>query len=209
MKSVPVKALLSSLCALVLLTLPNAAPGSAEDRTEISITGKDHFEAAVPVGSRMELHVRSGNIRIVGSEDGKLTVDISGKNRDKIDDLHYRLTNASGKSEFHLSGGPRNELTIEIRIPRNSDLYARIPAGDVAIENLKGSKDVELHAGDLTIHVGNPDDYSYVEASVGAGDISAAPFHEDHGGLFRSFHKSGPGKFTLHAHVGAGDLTLK
>ena len=205
LKTIPGKTLLSSLCALALLTLPIVA----EDRSDISITGKDHFEAAVPAGARMELHVRSGDIRIVGSEDGKLSVDISGKNRDKIDDLHYRLTNTAGKSEFRLSGGPRNDLTIEIRVPRNTDLYARIPAGDVTIENITGSKDVGLHAGDLTIHVGNPDDYSRVEASVSAGDISAAPFHEDHGGLFRSFKKSGPGKFTLYAHVGAGDLTLR
>jgi hypothetical protein len=98
---------------------------------------------------------------------------------------------------------------MEVHIPHNSELYARVTAGDVTIENVVGSKDVELHAGDLTISVGNPDDYSSVEASVTAGDISASPFHEDHGGLFRSFRKSGTGKYTLYAHVGAGDLTLK
>lgn len=205
MKTIPGKTLLSSLCALALLTLPTVAA----DRTEISERGKPHFEAAVPPGARMELHVRSGDVRIVGSEDGKLSVDISGKNKDKIDDLRYRLINTSGNSEFHLSGGPPNDLDIEIHVPRNAELYARISAGDVTIENITGSKDVELHAGDLTIHVGNPDDYSRVEASVNAGDISAAPFHEEHGGLFRSFKKSGPGKYTLYAHVGAGDLTLR
>jgi len=205
MKTIPGKALLSSLCALALSTLPTVAA----DRTEISERGKPHFEAPVPPGARMELHVRSGNVHIAGSEDGKLSVDISGKNRDKIEDLRYRLVNTSGNSEFHLSGGPHNDLQIEIRVPRNAELYARISAGDVTIENITGSKDVELHAGDLIIHVGNPDDYSRVEASVGAGDISAAPFHEEHGGLFRSFKKFGPGKFTLYAHVGAGDLTLR
>jgi hypothetical protein len=205
MKTIPRKTLLSSLCTLALLTLPMVAA----DRTEISERGKPHFEAPVPPGARIELHVRSGEVRIVGSEDAKLSVDISGKNKDKIEDLRYRLINTSRKSEFHLSGGPRNDLDIEIHVPRNAELYARIPAGDVTIENINGSKDVELHAGDLTIHVGNPDQYSRVEASVMAGDISATPFGEEHGGLFRSFHKSGPGKFTLHAHVGAGDLTLR
>jgi hypothetical protein len=205
MKTIPDKTLLSSLCAVALLALPTVAA----DRTEISERGKPHFEAPVPPGARMELHVRSGDVHIVGSEDRKLSVDISGKNKDKIEDLRYRLINTSDKSEFHLSGGPRNDLNIEIRIPRNAELYARISAGDVTIENITGSKDVELHAGDLTIHVGNPDDYSRVEASVMAGDISAAPFGEEHGGLFRSFHKSGPGKYTLHVHVGAGDLTLR
>ncbi|GAC1639892.1 MAG: hypothetical protein NVS9B14_21240 [Candidatus Acidiferrum sp.] len=197
----------ASLAALSLSLLPLSS--GATDRTDISERGIPHFEAAIPAGSRIALHIRSGEIRIVGSEDGKVTVDISGRNKDKIDDLRYRLTSEGGKSELHVSGGPRNDLTIEVRVPRNSELYARIPAGDVTIENIVGNKDVELHAGDLTIDVGNPADYSRVEASVSAGDISASPFGEDHGGLFRSFHKSGQGKYALYAHVGAGDLTLK
>jgi hypothetical protein len=35
------------------------------------------------------------------------------------------------------------------------------------------------------------------------------PFGESHGGLFRSFRKSGTGKYKLVAHVGAGELTLR
>ncbi|HWZ98742.1 MAG TPA: hypothetical protein VN025_13380 [Candidatus Dormibacteraeota bacterium] len=206
MKTIPGKSLLPSLCALALIALPSAA---GSDKTDISERGVPHFEAPIPPGAHVALHLRSGDIRIVGSENGKLTVDISGKNKNNIDDLRYRLISSGNNAELHVSGGPRNDLNIEVHIPRNSELYARISAGDVTIENIIGSKDVELHAGDLTINVGNPQDYSSVEASVNAGDISAAPFGEEHGGLFRSFHKSGPGKFTLYAHVGAGDLTLR
>jgi len=199
------KTMVSLLCSIALVALPV----SAADKTEISERGVPHFEAQLPAGSRIALHIRSGAVRIVGSDEGKLTVNISGRNKNKIDDLRYRFTSSSGSAELHVSGGPRNDLDIEVRIPRNSELYARIPAGDVTIENVTGSKDVELRAGDLTISVGNPADYSHVEASVVAGDISASPFGEDHGGLFRSFHKSGPGKYTLYAHVTAGDLRLK
>ena len=199
------KAMVSLLCSIALVALPV----SAADKTEISERGVPHFEAQLPAGARIALHIRSGAVRIVGSDEGKLTVNISGRNKNKIDDLRYSFTSSSGSAELYVSGGPRNDLDIEVRIPRNSELYARIPAGDVTIENITGSKDVELRAGDLTISVGNPADYSHVEASVVAGDISASPFGEDHGGLFRSFHKSGPGKYTLYAHVTAGDLTLK
>src|SRR6266436_1346055 len=72
-----------------------------------------------------------------------------------------------------------------------------------------GNKDIELHAGDLTIGVGDVADYAHVKASVSTGEINAKPFGESHGGLFRSFEKSGSGKYTLVAHVGAGELTLK
>jgi hypothetical protein len=199
------KGLLSTLCALALIALPV----SGKDKTEISERGIPHFEAQIPAGAKVALHIRSGEIRIVGSEDGKVTVDISGKNKDKIQDLRYRLTNSGGNAELHVSGGPRNNLTMEVRVPRNSELYARIFAGDVTIENIPGSKDIELSAGDLSIEVGNPADYSRVEASVNAGDIDGSPFGESHSGLFRSFKKSGKGKYTLYAHVGAGDIRLK
>jgi hypothetical protein len=199
--------LLASLAAFALALLPVTV--GAADKTEISERGIPHFEAQLPSGARIALHLRSGNVRIVGSDDGKLTVDISGKNKGNIDDLRYRFTRSSGRAELNVSGGPRNDLDIEVRIPRNSELYARVPAGDVTIENITGSKDVELRAGDLTISVGNPSDYSHVEASVMAGDLQASPFGESHSGLFRSFKKSGSGKYTLYAHIGAGDLTLK
>jgi len=48
-----------------------------------------------------------------------------------------------------------------------------------------------------------------LEASVTSGGLEAPPFGKNHLGLFRSFEKSGNGKYRLHAHVGAGDLTLR
>jgi hypothetical protein len=66
-----------------------------------------------------------------------------------------------------------------------------------------------LHAGELIIDVGDASDYSRVDASVYSGGLEASPFGESHGGLFRSFHKGGNGRYHLHAHVGAGDLTLQ
>ena len=200
------------LFSSILITLAlSSLPALANDRTEFTGKGKPHFEAPIPAGAKLKIHVRSGEVRIVGSDDGKLAVDVKGDSS-KIENLRYRLSSAEGVSDFHLSGGTgffhNNEPVVTIHVPKNSELYVRVPAGDLSIEGVTGSKDIEIHAGDLTIAAGNPSDYSYVEASVSAGDISAAPFGEDHGGLFRSFHKSGPGKYTLYAHVGAGDLTL-
>jgi len=199
------KALIAAVASLALL----AFPAGSTERASISERGIPHFEAPVASGASIALYLRSGDIRIVGSDGDKLTVDISGKNKDNIEDLRYVLTSRSRRTELRVSGGPRNDLTIEVHIPRNSDLYARIPFGDVTIEKVIGSKDVELHAGDLTIDVGNPADYSRAEASVLSGDLTASPFGESHSGLFRSFSKSGTGKYNLHAHIGAGDLTLK
>jgi len=192
----------SSICA--------AAVGSQSvSKTVTNKTGEPHFEAQLPSGVSLRLYVRSGDIRVLGSDDGKISVDVAGKNAHQIEDLKHRLTVLDSSAEFHLSGGPRNDFQITIRLPKNCDLYLRVPAGEVTVEGISGNKDIELHAGDLSIHVGSPEEYSHVDASVNAGDVEASPFGESHSGLFRSFKKSGSGKYKLHAHVGAGDLTLR
>lgn len=170
--------------------------------------GEPHFEARLPVGVPLRLYVRSGDIRLIGSDDSKITVDVSGRNAHESDDVKHHLTVLDNAAEFHLSGGPRNNFRITIQLPKNCDLFLRVPAGDVTVMGISGNKDIELHAGDLSIQVGDPSEYSHVDASVNAGDVQAVPFGESRSGLFRSFKKSGAGKYKLHAHVGAGDVSL-
>ena len=73
---------------------------------------------------------------------------------------------------------------------------------------IRGNKDIEMHAGDVDIDVGRPEDYKHVDAALWAGDLTATPFHVNKGGLFRSFDWNGNGPYRLHAHLMAGDLRL-
>ncbi len=120
-----------------------------------------------------------------------------------------RFERRDNSAELDISGGPKNDVRIIVEVPKSTGLFVRMPFGQLEISDVTGDKDVQLHAGELIIHVGNPADYSHVDASVTSGGLEAPPFSEDHGGLFRSFQKSGNGKYKLHAHVGAGDLTLR
>ncbi|HEY7113758.1 MAG TPA: hypothetical protein VIA45_12575 [Thermoanaerobaculia bacterium] len=183
-----------------------AAAGPRVEVTDIVDTG---FSADLAAGGRLSLHVRSGEVRIVGSDEDKITVSLSGKSAPEARKLKVRLDRRQGEAELRVSGGPHNGLTITIGVPKKTDLYARIPFGDVSVENVVGNKDIELHAGDLTVRVGNAADYGRVDASVFSGEVDGDPFGEEHGGLFRSFHKEGSGPYRLHAHVGAGQLTLR
>jgi hypothetical protein len=187
---------------------PNRPQSTSASKTVIAKTGETSFEAPLPQGIPLRMYLRSGEIRLLGAEGDKITVEYVGRNAHRAKDVKHRLTLVDGSAEFRVSGGPRNDLQITIRVPRNCDLFVRVPAGDVTVEGILGNKDIELHAGDLSIQIGNPDEYSHVDASVSVGDVNASPFGESHGGLFRSFKRSGSGKYKLHAHVGSGDLTL-
>jgi len=186
-----------------------AAAGLAQARTDTSDIVDHPFSADFASGGRLRLHVRSGDVHVVGTDQNSISVELSGKKRREARNVRVRLEESHGATDLQISGGPRKDLTITVRIPRNTDLYARIPGGEVRVENVTGNKDIELHGGELTVAVGNAADYSHVDASVTVGELDGEPFGESHGGFFRSFRKEGGGRYRLHAHVGAGQLTLQ
>lgn len=167
------------------------------------------FQVAYPSGSQMSLRLRSGDIRVVGKEDNRISVRVEARDTERAREVKVYFERFENSAELRVSGGPKNDLKIVVEVPKNTGLFVRMPAGQLEISDVRGDKDVQLHAGDLILHVGDPADYSHVDASVVSGGLEAPPFHEDHGGLFRSFQKSGNGRYRLHAHVGAGDLTLR
>lgn len=167
------------------------------------------FRVDYPSGSQMSLRLRSGDVRVVGKEGNQIAVRVEARDTERAREVKVYFERFANSAELRVSGGPKDNLQVIIEVPRNTGLFVRMPAGQLEISDVTGDKDVQLHAGELILHVGDPADYSHVDASVISGGLEAPPFHEDHGGLFRSFQKSGNGKYRLHAHVGAGDLTLR
>jgi len=186
-----------------------SADQTAGNPLQVTEVGKDSFQADFVSGGQLRMHIRSGELRVIGSDENKIRVNYSGKNGRKTSDVTVSLKTVGNNAELRVSGGPHNDFRIEIQVPKNSGLYLRMPAGDLEVNGLTGDKDVEIHAGDITLGVGKADEYGHVDASVNAGDLDAQPFGVSKGGLFRSFDKHGGGKYRLHAHVGAGDLVLR
>ena len=195
-------ALFASLALLVPAGLPDS-------KLEVRDLKNHPFAVDFPSGGTLRLHLRSGEFRIVGHSDNRVAVHLNGRNADDARDLTVRFRRSDNTADLRVFGGPKNDLEVTIEVPSAAMLLVRMPAGDLSIEGVSGDKDVELHFGELTISVGNAADYNHVDASVMSGGLEAAPFGESHGGMFRSFEKNGTGKYRLHAHVGAGDLTLR
>jgi hypothetical protein len=198
------------LVFILLASLALLAPkGLSDSELRVKDLQNHPFAVDFPAGSKLRLHLRSGEFHIVGHKDNKITVHLAGRNADDARELTVQFRRWGNDADLRIFGGPKNELTVTVEIPSSAMLFIRMPAGDLSVEGVSGNKDIELHAGDLNIAVGDAADYGHVDASVLSGDLEAPPFHESHGGLFRSFEKHGTGKYTLHVHVGAGDLTLR
>jgi hypothetical protein len=185
------------------------ASGAAQTKLDVKDIENHPFTSDFNSGGKLRMYLRSGSFHIIGGADNKITVRITGRNADNASDMRVQLEGSKYAADLTVSGGPKNDLEVTIEVPKKTGLYVRMPAGNLELHHVTGDKDAELHAGELIIDVGDASDYSRVDASVYSGGLEASPFGESHGGLFRSFHKEGNGKYHLHAHVGAGDLTLQ
>jgi hypothetical protein len=181
----------------------------AEETAVIVEKGKDRFETEFASSGRLQLEVRSGDVRISGSDSNKISIHYEGRNGNDVRDVVVRCKKTSSGAALEISGGPHNEFQIRIEVPRETELHVHMPFGELNIAKVHGGKDVSLHAGQLTMEIGDPKDYAQIEASVLTGELDLSALGVEKGGLFRSYKKDGPGKYKLYAHVGSGELDLQ
>jgi hypothetical protein len=98
---------------------------------------------------------------------------------------------------------------ITIEIPHQTHLSVRMAAGAIHVNDVSGDKDIDVHAGELTISGVSPEQYRSVDASVDIGEVRASEFDVEKGGFFRSFKKfSAEGLYRLDAHIITGSIKL-
>ena len=179
-------------------------------RAQVKGSCERAFEAPFEPGGQLNMRLRSGDIEVRGIDSPVVRVSCELKHDEEAQEVTITFKGSGHSGDLRIQGGPHNDIRFRIEVPKSSHPFVRSPAGDLTVKGVVGDKDVEIHAGDLAIEVGNPADYSHTDASVYAGDLNASAFGVSKDGLFRSFNKDNPaGKYRLHAHVAAGDLVLK
>ncbi|HEY2391401.1 MAG TPA: DUF4097 family beta strand repeat-containing protein [Candidatus Angelobacter sp.] len=156
-------------------------------------------------GGKVEMTLESGDYEIRPSSDNRIRVRWNEADKS----VKVKLTTNGKSAELRVENTPHNHFHAKIEVPATTDLSIRMTAGDLTVGEIKGDKDIELNAGDLRVSVGNANDWREVDASVTAGDLNASPFQARTGGLFRSLHWHGPGKYRLYIHLMAGDVNLQ
>jgi len=195
--------------AALLVCCTLATAGSNETRDEsLPLTGRA-MQSDLPPITNLRLHLRDGDYRIVASDSDDITIRTDGKNREGAKQVRVRLKRTGDSLDVTLTHVPKRECQITIMVPRETNLFARMRAGDLSVEGVTGNKDLELLAGDLVIQGADAADYGPVDLSVKFGDVSGGGFGSPKGTVGNSLRHDGSGKYRLHAHVFAGDLTLR
>jgi hypothetical protein len=191
-----------------VLALLLASAAAAQTKFEVKDLQNHPFDVDFPSNSQLRMHLQSGDFQIVGRDNSRILVHFNGKNSENASNLTVRLEQSSDGGNLRVFGGPKNELQVTVEIPGTTDLYVRMRGGDLDVKSVLGNKNIKLVGGDLTIDAGNPNDYAQVNTSVRFGDVYAPAFGEPKGWLGGSIKEKGHGKYTLTAHVFAGDLRL-
>lgn len=189
----------STIAAAMFLATLSIAPISLVAQTTGSPAEKDFVS-----GGRVAITLESGDYDIRASSDNRIHVRWNEASGARV-----KLTTNGNSAVLRVENTPHNNFHATIEVPALTDLRIRLTAGDLRVSGIKGDKDIAAHAGDMNISVGNSSDWGDVDASVTAGDINASPFQASKGGLFRSFHWKGPGKYKLQVHLTAGDVNLR
>ena len=184
------------------------AAASNETREEsLPMEGRALQEDLPPI-TTLRLHLRDGDYRIVATDSDDITIRTDGKNREGAKKVKVLLKRTGDSLDITLTHVPKNECQVTIAVPRETNLYARMRAGDLTVAGVTGDKDLELLAGDLSIQT-DAAEYGPVDLSVKFGDVSGGQFGLPKGTVGNSLRHDGSGKYRLHAHVFAGDLTMR
>ena len=191
----------------ILVSLVLLASMTAAQNANIDERGKSTLESKFMVGGQIRMELCSSGTDIVGKDEKEIRVSYTSRGDDS--NVRVRLQVDEDRVIIRVTNCPNNNFRMTIEVPRATDLYVRMPAGQLDVSGVVGDKDFELHAGQMNIELGKTDDYRKVEASVYTGEVNAAAYQVSKGGLFRSFERSGSGKYRLHAHIGAGQIEIR
>ncbi len=162
-----------------------------------------------PSGGTVRLHLEAGGYTIKAATSDNVVVTYSPNSGGESSAVKVEIKLAPARADVYVRNTPHNNFNATIEVPRHSNLWARLSAGELTVEDLDGDKDVELWAGQINVDVPRPDVYGHRDASVLAGSVEASAFNVSKGGLFRSFRQEGSGKYRLHAHVTTGEVDFR
>ncbi len=171
-------------------------------------TTPGHVERAFQNNGNVKIELSGGDYDVRAGASDKIVINYRTKTPEQLKQVDARITPEGTYAKIKIDG-PHSDFHATIEVPPHTGIVIRLSAGDLNVRGIEGDKDIESGAGDMNIEVGRAEQYGPVDASVKAGDLNASAFNVSEGGLFRSFHRSGPGKYRLHVHLGAGDLNLK
>lgn len=204
------RAVMKSKTSFVVLATSLVVVLAAVLLASCSSSGPEHapvVKADKPFAAagNIEMKLDSGDYSIRAGSDERIRVTFAGN----IGNAVANLATSGSRATLEVKDTPHSNFRATVEVPATANLTIRLTAGNLDVSDIKGNKDIHSEAGNVTISTPNSSDYGTVDAAVNIGNLDAGPFGDSGSGFSRHLKWSGPGKFTLRASLGAGNLELK
>ncbi|MGI9586098.1 MAG: DUF4097 family beta strand repeat-containing protein [Acidimicrobiia bacterium] len=119
---------------------------------------------------RLEVQLRSADVRIKKGESGKVAVRVSGP-EDSVGRVDIDASTTGVAIREHPGGRRWSEGTIDVTVnlPHGSDVSIRVGGGDIRVGTSVNDLDINVGSGD--VRVGDAD--GVVHVNVASGDVNA------------------------------------
>jgi hypothetical protein len=167
-------------------------------------------------GGTVSLQINSGDLRVIrNTHPNELRIEIMIESP-KVDAAQAqrewikRMNIAGNMASIDLNlPSDRIAGAATLYVPAETTLKVAMHAGKLVVSGVKGSKDLSVGTGMLTLREADPSMYKHVKADVSLGEMNDGVFHGKQSGLLgRSLIANGQGSYQLLLHVGTGDLVL-
>jgi hypothetical protein len=189
----------------LVLLVPGLLHAQRDSNGSTPASAKQEFIS----GGTIRLHLDAGGYTVTPGDSENIVVTCRDPSEEQLKAVKVEIKRAGSSAEVYVSNTPHSNFQATIEVPRLSNLWVRLSAGELVVEDVEGDKNLQLLAGRIQVDVPHAEQYGHRDASVTTGSIEASAFDVSKGGLFRSFEQQGPGKYRLHAHVMAGEIDLK
>jgi hypothetical protein len=153
----------------------------------------------------IEMRLSGGDYIIRAGTDEHVRVSFGGNTGNAA----AEVTTNGTRANVSITDTPHSNFRATVEVPATVDLTIHLTGGNLEIGRITGNKDIDSTAGNVGVSISNTNDYGSVDASVKVGNLHGGPFGDSDSGLAPHLKWSGPGKYTLRASLGAGNLELK
>ena len=151
------------------------------------------------------MQLGGGDYIIRAGPDEHIRVSFAGNTGNAAANLATSGTHAS----LAIRDTPHNDFRVTVEVPETADVTVHLTGGNLEVGGITGNKDIDSKAGNVQISIPNSNDYGTVDAAVKLGNLDGGPFGNSGSELSPQLKWSGPGKYTLRASLGGGNLDLK
>jgi len=195
---------------IVLAAIGLAACSSRPEQSPVGSSTPDQppvIKADKPfvAAGTIKMRLSGGDYTIRAGSDEHIRVSFGGNTGNAA----AEVTTSGTRANLSITDTPHKNFRATVEVPATADLTVHLTGGNLEIDRITGNKNIDSTAGNVGITVSNLNDYGSVDASVKVGNLDGGPFGSSGSGLAPQLKWSGPGKYTLRASLGAGNLELK